>query len=193
MDLRKFLDQKIVDVRSVWTNPDIFPANDLAEMLDTLYSTLMRGNKIAFMGNGGAAADAMHIAAEFTGKCVVDHEPLPVLCLNESQSFITAASNDYGFENSYSRLVKAHLKKNDLLIGLSTSGKSKNIINALNAAVAIGVQSILWTGNVDIMLPNVRIYKIDSSSTPRIQEVMLAWGHILAEVTEANLEGVILE
>ena len=149
---------------------------------------LNREKKIAFVGNGGSAAEAMHMAAEFTGKCVLEHQPLPALCLNESQSALTAIANDFGVDFMFSRQVQAHLQQGDLLIALSTSGKSKNILNALNAAKEMGAQAILWMGDFDNETTGIEIWKVPSTSTPRIQEIHLVWGHIVAEAVEQLIQ-----
>ena len=145
------------------------------------------GGKIAFVGNGGSAAEAMHLAAEFTGKCVLDHNPLPAMCLNESQSAITAVGNDYGFEFIFSRQIEALLNENDILICLSTSGKSKNIKNAMEVACNKKVSTYLWTGTNELNIPGVEIWYSNSHLTPRIQEEHLLWGHLLSEIIEIQL------
>jgi D-sedoheptulose 7-phosphate isomerase len=161
------------------------------EKIDTLSDRILEvfanGGKLAIFGNGGSAAEASHIATEFLSKCLVDHEPLPVLCLNESTTFLSASANDYGFENTFVRLVRAYLKPNDILIGLSTSGKSKNILKGLAAANEIGCYTILWTGETRSTFGCNEIWHVKSNITPRIQEVHLFWGHQLAEITEKKL------
>jgi D-sedoheptulose 7-phosphate isomerase len=129
----------------------------------------------------------MHLAAEFTGKCVIDHEPFPAICLNESQSSITAVSNDFGFEYVYSRMVQALLNPNDLLIALSTSGKSKNVIKAIESANQLGVHCYLWTGDNVPEIEHTEIWNVPSKETPRIQEVHLMWGHMISEIFEERL------
>ena len=186
--IQNLIDKKVADVRSVWINSDCFPNENLARIVEKFFSTLSSGNRVAFIGNGGSASEAIHLAAEFTGKCVIDHKPLPVMCLNESQSSITAIGNDYGFDYIFSRQVQAHLRKGDLLIALSTSGRSKNILEALKTAVKMNVETMLWMGDFEVDLPKVEVFKVPSNSTPRIQEVHLAWGHIIAEVIESNID-----
>ena len=129
----------------------------------------------------------MHLAAEFTGKCVIDHAPLPAICLNESQSAISAIANDYGVGQMFSRQVQAHLSEGDILIALSTSGKSENILNALEVANNLQVRSILWMGDFSSLNVKNEVWKVPSQSTPRIQEVHLNWGHIVAESVELIL------
>ena len=128
----------------------------------------------------------MHLAAEFTGKCVNDHPPLPAICLNQSISSITAIANDYGYENDFSRLVEAELNSGDILIALSTSGRSVNIIKALEVAVKKDVKCYLWTGKNEVSINETIIWKVPSTETPRIQEIHLMWGHVLAEVIELD-------
>lgn len=185
--LNDFIQKRIDDARSVFLNKTSLDAARIEELATLIHETFESGHKIAFVGNGGSAAEAMHLAAEFTGKCVIEHKPLPALCLNESQSALTAIGNDYGIEFVFSRQVEAHLVAGDLLIALSTSGKSKNILNALKSAGDLGVHSILWMGNFEIEMEEIDVWKVPSTSTPRIQEIHLVWGHILAECVEQIL------
>jgi D-sedoheptulose 7-phosphate isomerase len=179
---------RIADTQSLFSNSECFPVDDIAELAEKVLKVFKLGSKIAFVGNGGSAAEAMHLAAEFTGKCVITHAPMPALCLNESQSALTAIANDFGVDQIFSRQVEAHLGRGDIFIALSTSGKSQNILNALTKAVEIGVDCYLWTGKFNVSLPGVVTWNVPSASTPRIQEVHLTWGHILAEVVEEKLE-----
>lgn len=178
--------KRVNDAQTFFSNPQSFPVQQIAELAGQVVLAFKSGSKIAFVGNGGSAAEAMHLAAEFTGKCVAAHAPLPALCLNESQSALTAIANDYGVDQMFARQVEAHLTKGDILIALSTSGKSPNIINALVKAVQRGVECYLWAGNTDVEIDGVKIWKVPTNSTPRVQEVHLAWGHILAEVVEID-------
>ena len=185
--LNDFIQKRIDDARSVFINEASLDVVRIEQLAKLIYTTFQSGRKVAFVGNGGSAAEAMHLAAEFTGKCVIDHKPLPAVCLNESQSALTAIGNDYGIEFMFSRQVEAHLIAGDLLIALSTSGKSKNIVNAIKSAGEIGVQSILWMGDFSFDIEGVDVWKVPSTSTPRIQEIHLAWGHIVAEAVESLL------
>jgi D-sedoheptulose 7-phosphate isomerase len=177
--------RRIEAIRLITANPQSLNEKLILGLANQMLKTLLQGNKIAFVGNGGSAAEAMHLAAEFTGKCVIDHRPLAAICLNESQSAITAIANDYGVEHIFSRQVEALLRKDDLLIGLSTSGKSRNIINALEKASDMGVQCNLWMGDFEFSTnKKISVWNVPSKSTPRIQEIHLMWGHILAELVE---------
>lgn len=187
-NMNERLTELIIGVKATIENPDTFPVKMMTELAVEFIDTLAMGNKIAFVGNGGSAAEAMHISAEFTGKCVIEHKPLDVICLNESQSALTAIANDYGVEHIFSRQVEAHLKVNDLLIALTTSGKSNNILNALASAKKIGAKTMLWTGAGAPSYPDVRIWRAPTSSTPRAQEIHLIWGHMLAELVELHFQ-----
>jgi D-sedoheptulose 7-phosphate isomerase len=180
----KFIEERVAEIRSLAIQNDSFPVNQLVELSRKISALVQTAGRVAFVGNGGSAAEAMHIAAEFTGKCVVDHPPLPVMCLNESQSSLTAIANDYGVDFVFSRMVEAHLRPGDLLVCLSTSGKSKNILKALDVANKNGIQTCLWMGDFDFDIPNVQVLKVPSKSTPRIQEIHLAWGHLISELVE---------
>jgi len=171
----EYANRRIEETLALLTNKDSFPLvqiNNLALKINQIFD---QGGKIAFVGNGGSAAEAMHIAAEFTGKCLIDHIPLPALCLNESQSALTAIANDYGVDQMFARMVRAHMRPGDLLIALSTSGRSRNIINALNQAHDMGVDSILWMGDFSIPEIKATVWQVPSKSTPQIQEVHLIW------------------
>jgi D-sedoheptulose 7-phosphate isomerase len=178
---------KILEIQNLLTDPNSFSQLEIENLAKMVASCFASGKKIAFVGNGGSAAEAMHIAAEFTGKCVIEHKPLPAICLNESQSALTAIANDYGVDFVFSRMVEAHLNSGDILIALSTSGSSINILNAMTAAIEKGAIVYLWTGDSMKEVPGVIVWNVPSLSTPRIQEIHLMWGHILAEVVEEHL------
>lgn len=147
---------------------------------------LQNGCKILFCGNGGSAADAQHIASELSGKFNRDREPLYAEALHVNTSYLTAVSNDYGFEYAYSRLVKAKARKGDILIGLSTSGNSANVIKAFEQAKKQEVCTVAFTGMSGGELTEYSdlIFKVPSNDTPRIQEMHILMGHILCELVE---------
>jgi len=186
--LDDFINDRIIEMRSLFSNENSLQVAQILGLAKQFHAVFQSGNKIAFVGNGGSAAEAMHLAAEFTGKCVVEHKPLPALCLNESQSALTAIANDYGIEFMFSRQVEAHLRRGDILIAMSTSGKSMNVLNAVHTAQEMGVQTYLWMGNFELELIGVEIWKVPSTSTPRIQEIHLAWGHLIAECVEKMIQ-----
>ena len=182
--MHTLIQARIEEIQNVLKSPASFPEHQLENFVSELLQTISEGKKIAFIGNGGSAAEALHIAAEFTGKCVFDHKPIPALCLNESISAITAIGNDFGFSEIFSRQVDALMDSGDILVALSTSGKSPNVIRALEVAESKKIKAYLWTGKSDIKLPGVQTWNVPSDSTPRIQEVHLMWGHIIAEAFE---------
>lgn len=175
------------EIQSLIADPVSIPIDALSSLANDISEIFQIGNKIAFVGNGGSAAEAMHLAAEFTGHCLLDHIPLPAMCLNESQSALTAISNDYGQDHMFSRMVEAFLKPGDLLVVLSTSGTSKNIVRAIESALSRKVRVMMWTGKKAPDYEGVEIWRVPSESTPRIQEVHLVWGHLLAVVIEEKM------
>jgi D-sedoheptulose 7-phosphate isomerase len=155
----------------------------------TIRDSLSAGGKLLLMGNGGSAADSQHIAAELIGRFKKERKAIPALALTVDSSSLTALGNDYGFESIFSRQVEALANPNDAIIGISTSGNSKNIIRALNLAREIGTKTIGFMGNdggamkdcVDIGII------VPSNDTARIQEVHITIGHIICEIIEQDL------
>jgi D-sedoheptulose 7-phosphate isomerase len=147
------------------------------------------GGKVMFCGNGGSASDAQHFAAELTGRFLHDRTPLPGLALVCNASAMTAIANDYGYEATFERQVRALGRQGDALVGISTSGNSPNVVNALRAARELGMLTIALTGEregaVDAHADH-RL-KVPSTETPRIQEMHLAVGHMLCELIEDAL------
>ncbi len=150
------------------------------------------GNKVMFCGNGGSAADAQHLAAELSGKFYLDREPLAAEALHVNTSYITAVANDYAFDKIYSRYVSGAGLKGDVLIGLSTSGNSNNIVNAFQAALTNQIITIGFTGQTGGKLKQFSdfLINIPSENVPRIQEMHLLIGHIICEKVETELFGV---
>ncbi len=144
------------------------------------------GNRVYLCGNGGSASDAQHIAAEFTGRFYLDRKALPAEALHCNTSYMTAVANDYSFDVVYSRLVEGIMNKGDILIGLSTSGNSKNIVNAIEAARKKGVITIGFTGLKGGLMRDLCQFLIDipSNNTPRIQESHILVGHIICQLVE---------
>jgi D-sedoheptulose 7-phosphate isomerase len=159
----------------------------VSEISQKCIDTLTAGNKIIFCGNGGSAVDSMHLAAELSGRYYVDRPPLNAESMSSDNAFITAVANDYGYEFIFSRLLKAKAKKGDVLIGMSTSGNSKNIVEAFKIAKELGVTSIGWTGSKPCLMDDCDILmKIPSADTPRIQETQMLLGHIICELIEKH-------
>jgi len=147
------------------------------------------GNKVLFCGNGGSAADAQHLAAEFSGRFYADRKALPAEALHCNTSYLTAVANDYSFDVIYSRLIHGIGQHGDILIGLSTSGNSKNIIKAFETAKENGMITIGFTGMTGGQLKSVSDYLINipSTDTPRIQESHILVGHIICQLVEEKI------
>lgn len=146
------------------------------------------GNKVLIFGNGGSSSEASHITAEFVGKCVVDTGALPAICLNDSIAAVTAIANDWGYDFIFSRQIEAHASNGDIVIGLSTSGKSANVIQGLKKAKEIGCITSLWTSQkfIDTVIDFDFVFRAPTNSTPRAQELHLQMGHALAEYVESK-------
>lgn len=162
---------------------------NIQQCVDKITHSFKSGNKVLFCGNGGSAADAQHLAAEFSGRFYKDRIALPAEALHCNTSYLTAVANDYSYDVIYSRLIEGIALKNDILIGLSTSGNSKNIINAFEVANKKGVITIGLTGQTGGKMKNTSsiLINVPSNDTPRIQELHILIGHIICELVEKNL------
>jgi D-sedoheptulose 7-phosphate isomerase len=160
----------------------------LNETIEIITTAFKNGNKVLFCGNGGSAADAQHLAAEFSGRFYIDRDALYAEALHCNTSYITAVANDYSYDVIYSRLVKGMGNKGDVLIGLSTSGNSKNILLAFEAAKEKGMVTIGFTGATGGKMKDISDYllNVPSTVTPRIQESHILLGHIICELVEAK-------
>ena len=148
-------------------------------------------HKIFFCGNGGSAADAQHLAAEFSGRFYLDRKALYAEALHCNTSYLTAVANDYSFDIIYARLVDGVAMPGDVLVGLSTSGNSGNIVKAFEKANEMGVYTIGLTGQTGGLMKNLSdiLLNIPSDDTPRIQESHILIGHIICELVEQNIFG----
>ena len=161
-------------------------AGDIAKAANFIVEALRSGNAIYFCGNGGSAADAQHLAAELSGRFLKDRRPLPGISLTTNSSALTAIGNDFGYDQVFSRQLEGAGKAGDVLVSLSTSGNSVNVVKAIDVARALGMKTIGLTGErasalsekCDVCL------RVPSASTPRIQEMHILVGHILCEIAE---------
>ncbi len=168
---------------------DIQLQKKVEESVQAITNCFRNNGRLWLCGNGGSAADAQHIAAEFTGRFYKDRKALPAEALHVNTSYLTSVGNDYSFDEIYSRMLEGVAQKGDLLIAISTSGNSNNIVNAVKAAKKKEIQTIGFTGkdggsmttDVDILL------NIPADDTPRIQECHILIGHIICELVEENL------
>lgn len=147
------------------------------------------GNKLLLCGNGGSASDAQHIAAELSGRFIKERKPLYAEALHVNSSYMTAVSNDYGFEYTYSRMLEAIGKKGDVLIALSTSGNSENVVNAVKMANSLDMLSVGMSGGTGGKIKELCQHNIiiPSSNTARIQEAHIIVGHIFCQIIEDKL------
>ena len=147
------------------------------------------GFKVQFCGNGGSAADAQHLAAEFSGRFYKNRKALPSDALHCNSSYLTAVANDYSYNDIYSRLVEGTMCKGDVLIGMSTSGNSGNIVKAFEMAKSMGIVTIGFTGAAGGKMSDISdvLLNVPSTDTPRIQESHILIGHIICELVEAQL------
>jgi D-sedoheptulose 7-phosphate isomerase len=161
----------------------------ILKVSQVIISTYKNDNKVLLCGNGGSAADAQHIAAELSGRFYFDRKPLFAEALHVNTSYLTAVANDYSFDEVFSRLVEAKGRKGDVLIGISTSGNSKNIVKAIEKAKEIGIIIVGITGSSGGKMKEICDYLINvpSSDTPRIQEAHITIGHIICEIVEREL------
>ena len=150
---------------------------------------LSNGHKVIFCGNGGSAADSQHLAAELMGRFLIDRAPLPALALTVDTSALTAIGNDYGYEEVFARQLRGIGNKGDVLVGLSTSGTSKNVVKAFQDAKAIGVRCVAMTGEAAGPMSELADIAIQapSAQTNHIQEMHIAIGHIICGIVEARL------
>jgi D-sedoheptulose 7-phosphate isomerase len=156
------------------------------EIVRVVVAALKEGNRIYFCGNGGSAADAQHLAAEFSGRFYLDRDALPAEALHCNTSYLTAVANDYSYDVIYARLIKGIAHKGDILFGLSTSGNSANIVKAFETARDKGVVTIGFTGESGGKMKPLSdlLVNAPSSNTPRIQEVHMLLGHIICQLVE---------
>jgi len=183
---------KKIITSSVQVKKDILQNEDLLKTVEDCIAVIVKafknGNKVLFCGNGGSAADAQHLAAEFSGRFYTDRDALPAEALHCNTSYITAVANDYSYDVIYSRLIKGIGNKGDVLVGLSTSGNSKNIFNAFEAAKEKGMITIAFTGATGGSLKSLsdHLINVPSTDTPRIQESHIMLGHIICQLVEAE-------
>jgi D-sedoheptulose 7-phosphate isomerase len=156
------------------------------EIVRVVVAALKEGNRIYFCGNGGSAADAQHLAAEFSGRFYLDRDALPAEALHCNTSYLTAVANDYSYDVIYARLIKGIANKGDILFGLSTSGNSANIVKAFETARDKGVVTIGFTGESGGKMKPLSdlLVNAPSANTPRIQEVHMLLGHIICQLVE---------
>ena len=158
----------------------------IAAVAELIVKAMQQGQKVLLFGNGGSAADAQHIAAEFVGRFAMERAALPATALSVNTSCLTAIGNDYGFDRVFSRQIEAFGKPGDVAVGISTSGSSPNVLLGLAKAKEIGLTTVALTGDSGGKMKNDADYciSVPSSETPRIQECHILIGHAIAELVE---------
>ncbi len=182
--------QTSIDVKFAVLNNEALKQT-VAECVTLIINAFNKGNKVLFCGNGGSAADAQHLAAEFSGRFYIDRKALPAEALHCNTSYLTAVANDYSYDVIYARLLEGIGNSGDVIIGLSTSGNSKNIVKAFEVAKQKNITTIGFTGATGGTMKNCSDYLINvaSTDTPRIQECHILLGHIICELVEADIFG----
>ena len=188
--IKKIISDSIAVKQQVLQNT--FLLQTIASIAEQMVAALKKGNRIYFCGNGGSAADAQHLAAEFSGRFYTDRDALPAEALHCNTSYLTAVANDYSYDVVYARLIKGIGTKGDFLVGLSTSGNSVNIINAFEVARSKEIHTVGFTGETGGKMKNLSDYllNIPSGDTPRIQESHIMVGHIICQLVEEQYFGL---
>jgi len=173
-------------VKEAFVNDNL---NRIVAVVGAVTEALKAGNKILLFGNGGSAADAQHLAAEFVNRFVIERPPLPAIALTTDTSVITSIGNDYDFMEIFSKQIRAIGQKGDIAWGMSTSGASVNVVKGLEAAKKIGMVTIGLTGRDGGDVARIADYalNVSSTSTPRIQEVHITVGHVICEMVDFKL------
>ena len=182
--LKRFKESSEVKTRFLKEN-----LSKLLDLIKLIAQTFEAGNKIFFFGNGGSAADAQHLAAEFVNRYVMDRPPLPAIALTTDTSILTSVSNDFAFNEIFAKQLRAIGKEGDVAIGISTSGNSSNVVKAFEVAKEMGIKTVALSGNDGGVLAKMADVSlvVSSTSTPRIQETHILIGHILCEMVEHQL------
>ncbi|MCB0660041.1 MAG: D-sedoheptulose 7-phosphate isomerase [Flavobacteriales bacterium] len=187
ISIRDIITKSIQTKEKILGDPTIL--EQIQSCVDVIVAALESGNKILFCGNGGSAADAQHLSAELTGRFYKNRKSLPSDALHCNTSYLTAVANDYGYEHVYSRLLEGIGKSGDILVCLSTSGNSVNLLRCMEKASEMSIKNIAFTGSSGgLMLDKADIcLRVPSNDTPRIQESHIMIGHIICELVESTL------
>ena len=183
------IEQSIAVKQAILDNQEF--QSRIQQAVEMITLSLRGGGKIHFCGNGGSAADAQHLAAELTGRFYFDRPPLNAEALHCNTSYLTAVGNDYGYDTIFARLLHGTAKTGDVIVGISTSGNSNNIVKAFEAAKELGMKIIAMTGETGGAMKDYAdiLLNVPSTDTPRIQESHIMIGHIICELVETELFG----
>lgn len=185
--IRHSIEASIATKQSILANEDLL--SRIQQVAEIMVKALRDGKRILWCGNGGSAADAQHLAAELSGRFYYDRPPLNSEAMHCNTSYLTAVANDYGYDLIYARMIDGACHPGDVLVGISTSGNSKNICNAFVKARELGVVTVAMTGESGGAMKQYAdfLLNVPSSDTPRIQESHILIGHIICQIVEATL------
>ena len=181
------IEQSIAVKQAILADADFM--HRIEQAANLMVASLKNGGKIHFCGNGGSAADAQHLAAELSGRFYYDRPPLNAEALHCNSSYLTAVGNDYGYNQVFARLLEGTARRGDILVGISTSGNSENILRAYEVCEKMGIITISMTGMTGGKMKefSTLLLNVPSTDTPRIQECHIMIGHIICELVEASL------
>ena len=185
--IRRSISASIATKQAILANEKLLA--QIEQVANVMIQALREGKRVLWCGNGGSAADAQHLAAELSGRFNYDRPPLNSEALHCNTSYLTAVANDYGYELIYSRMIDGACHPGDVLVGISTSGNSKNICNAFAKARELGVITVAMTGESGGKMKDLADYllNVPSIDTPRIQECHILLGHIICEIVESTI------
>ena len=185
--IRRSISASIATKQAILANEKLLA--QIEQVANVMIQALREGKRVLWCGNGGSAADAQHLAAELSGRFYYDRPPLNSEALHCNTSYLTAVANDYGYDLIYSRMIDGACHPGDVLVGISTSGNSKNICNAFKKAKDLGVITVAMTGESGGKMKEMSDYLLNmpSNDTPRIQESHIMVGHIICEMVEAAM------
>ena len=185
--IKTYIQNSIEIRKNILADKEIF--EKVKEISNKIISALKSENKILFVGNGGSASDCDHLATEFVSKFYKDRHAFNAISLTSNNALITALSNDFSYDKAFSRQIEAIGKKGDILIALSTSGNSKNVVNAIKVANEMGLTTVGLTGQTPCEMDKICniLVKIPSSETPAIQEAQTMLGHLICKIVEDEL------
>ncbi|MFO8087820.1 MAG: D-sedoheptulose 7-phosphate isomerase [Bacteroidales bacterium] len=187
MNIKEIIEKSVAVKKSILCDDKLL--NSIVATARRMTTVFEQGGKVLLCGNGGSAADAQHIAAELSGRFYKDRPPLYAEALHVNTSYLTAVANDYSFDDVYSRMLEAAGKPGDMLIGLSTSGNSENVLRAMGKAVDIQMTTVAMTGDQGGKIADIAdiVLNVPSTDTPRIQEAHGLIGHIICQYVEEAL------
>ena len=185
--IKKCLLSSVENFTYVLNDPNIHIK--IEKIIELSIKAFRNDKKMLFCGNGGSASDAQHIAAELSGRFYAKRPPLYAEALHVNSSYVTAVANDFGYDEIYARMLEACARKGDILVAISTSGNSPNVLKALKTASALGIKTIGFTGSEGGEMNNICdiILKAPSADTPRIQEAHILFGHIICQLIEEEM------